>query len=63
MRNSECLYLMVLYTGNDTKLILNQGKTRFKQSQLDKIVNKVLLFNIVFMLTFSSFLAYFNYLF
>ena len=23
VRNSECLYLLVLYTGNDTKLILN----------------------------------------
>ena len=23
VRNSECLYLLVLFTGNDTKLILN----------------------------------------
>ena len=30
VRNSEHLYLLVLYTGNDTKLILNQGSYRFK---------------------------------
>lgn len=54
---------MVLYTGNDTKLILNQGKSRFKQSQVDKVVNKVLLFNIILMLSFGVILAYFNYLF
>jgi hypothetical protein len=35
VRNSEHLYLLVLYTGNDTKLILNQGKYRFKQSHVD----------------------------
>ena len=30
---------------------------------MDKVVNKVLLFNIVLMLSFSAVLAYFNYLF
>ena len=35
VRNSESLYLLVLYTGNDTKLILNQGSYRFKQSHVD----------------------------
>ncbi|MFN9898479.1 MAG: hypothetical protein ACK55Z_06725, partial [bacterium] len=35
VRNSEHLYLLVLYTGKDTKLILNQGKYRFKQSHVD----------------------------
>ena len=30
VRNSGCLYLLVLYTGPQTKLILNQGSYRFK---------------------------------
>lgn len=63
VRNSECLYLLVLYTGNDTKLILNQGKYRFKQSHVDQMINKVLLMNIVLMLSFGVVLAYMNYLF
>ena len=63
VRNSECLYLLVLYTGNDTKLILNQGKYRFKQSHVDQIINKVLFFNIVLMLSFGVVLSYFNFLF
>ena len=63
VRNSECLYLLVLYTGNDTKLILNQGKYRFKQSSVDKMINWVLFINIVVMLSFGVVLAYCNYLF
>ena len=63
VRNSECLYLLVLYTGNDTKLILNQGSYRFKQSHVDVMINKILLFNIVLMLSFGVILAYCNYVF
>lgn len=54
---------MVLYTGNDTKLILNQGNYRFKQSSVDKMINKVLFINIVAMLSFGVILAYCNFLF
>ena len=61
MRNSECLYLLVLFTGNDTKLILNQGTYRFKQSLVDKMVNKILLLNIVIMLLLCGVCALLNY--
>lgn len=63
MRNSGYLFLLVLYTGNDTKLILNQGKYRFKQSHVDGMVNKILAINIVIMLTLCSVMAYLNYRF
>ena len=63
MRNSDCLYLLVLYTGNDTKLILNQGNYRFKQSHVDKVINKILLVNFVLMLSYGAILSYCNYLF
>ena len=63
VRNSECIYLLVLFTGNDTKLILNQGTYRFKQSSVDQMINKVLLINIALMLSFGVILSYCNYLF
>ena len=63
VRNSEYIYLLVLYTGNDTKLILNQGSYRFKQSHVDGMVNKILGINIVIMLTLCAIMAYFNYRF
>ena len=63
VRNSECLYLLVLYTGNDTKLVLNQGSYRFKQSHVDQMINKVLLVNIVLLLLLCVIMAQFNYLF
>ena len=63
VRNSGHLYLLVLYTGNDTKLILNQGSYRFKQSHVDKVVNKILMINIMLMLSMCGILAYCNYLF
>ena len=63
VRNSECLYLLVLYTGNDTKLILNQGSYRFKQSHVDQMINKILAINIILMLSLCALLAYFNYRF
>ena len=49
---------MVLYTGPETKLILNQGKYNFKQSQLDHMVNIFLGWNVAMMLLFSALLSY-----
>lgn len=48
---------MVIYCGMDSKIILNQGKYAFKQSQIEKKINLVLLFNIVIILTFSGIFA------
>lgn len=61
VRNSDCMYLLVLYTGPETKLILNQGNYRFKQSHVDKMINVLLIYNaammllVVFMLTLLSY--------
>ena len=32
LKHSEEVYAVVLYTGMDTKLVLNQGKYKFKNS-------------------------------
>lgn len=55
--------MLVLYTGRDTKLILNQGSYRFKQSHVDRVVNKILGINIAIMLSMCAICAYCNYLF
>ena len=49
---------MVLYTGPETKLILNQGKYNFKQSKLDQMINIFLGWNVALMLLFSAALSY-----
>ena len=61
VRNSNCIYMMVLYTGLETKLILNQGSYRFKQSHVDKMINVVLSCNLVAMLMFTIILTLLNY--
>jgi magnesium-transporting ATPase (P-type) len=44
----------VLYTGTDTKLILNLGNYVTKTSTIEKKINMVLTFNIIFMLLLSG---------
>ena len=53
--------MLVLYTGLETKLILNQGSYRFKQSHVDKMINVVLSWNLIIMLTFTLVLTLLNY--
>lgn len=50
MKNSGKLFLLVLYTGNDTKIIMNQGTYKQKKSLNDKTVNIFLAWNVFFML-------------
>jgi len=53
LKNSGEVYAMILYTGPDTKLVLNQGKYKFKNSHLAKKVNKFMMINMLFMLIFD----------
>jgi hypothetical protein len=42
--------MLVLYTGKDTKLILNEGNYKFKQSLIDRVINILLSWNIFLMI-------------
>jgi hypothetical protein len=42
--------MLVIYTGRETKQILNEGSYKFKQSKLDKIINILLAWNIFLMI-------------
>mmetsp|Transcript_36704 Transcript_36704/g.56265 ORF Transcript_36704/g.56265 Transcript_36704/m.56265 type:complete len:130 (-) Transcript_36704:1091-1480(-) len=44
---------MVIYTGVQTKIVMNQGKYEFKQSQLDKAINLITIWN-MFMIFFLA---------
>ena len=61
MKNSGHIDAVVIYTGINTKLVLNQGKYKFKISQLDKAINVVTLFNLVLMLLMASFVTVMSY--
>jgi hypothetical protein len=42
--------MLVIFTGKDTKQILNQGKASFKSSQIDHVINIILAWNIFVMM-------------
>lgn len=45
LRNTEWLIAMVIYTGNDTKIMLNSGATPSKRSRIDKQINPMIILN------------------
>ena len=50
VRNSGKIYTVVVYTGKDTKIIMNNGKYKFKKSSNDKVINIFLAWNVFVML-------------
>lgn len=50
--NTEWVLGLVLFTGPQTKLMLNQGKNRFKQSKMEKKINKIMAFDLVWFISF-----------
>jgi hypothetical protein len=57
VRNSGSLYLLIVYTGIDTKLIMNQGRYQYKTSMIDKTINWLLLCQVIMMFSFSGLLV------
>ena len=50
LKNVNFVYGAVIYTGKDTKIMQNINKQNYKQSHIEKLVNKIVIF--VIMLTF-----------
>lgn len=63
LRNSGPIYALVTQTGTQTKIIMNQGRYKFKVSKIERFLNYFLLFNLVLMLIMGSGLTLGNYLF
>lgn len=43
LKNTDYVIGAVVYTGKDTKIVLNSGESAFKQSQIDVITNKLII--------------------
>lgn len=39
LRNTEWCYGLVIFAGKDTKLMQNSGKTKFKRTSIDRLLN------------------------
>lgn len=49
LRNTDWCYGVVIFAGKDTKLMQNSGKTKFKRTSIDKLLNFIII-GIVFFL-------------
>lgn len=47
LKHSDEVYALVLYTGKDTKQVLNQGSYKHKISQLQTLINKYMIISFV----------------
>ncbi|CAH1786703.1 unnamed protein product [Owenia fusiformis] len=60
LRNTKWCYGIVIFAGKDTKLMRNSGKTRFKRTNIDLLLNQLVLgifcflFSICFLCTIGS---------
>lgn len=52
---SEWCYGLVIFTGQDTKLMQNSGKTIFKRTSIDKLLNLLIIRIVLFLLALCLF--------
>uniref|UniRef100_A0A8D0L784 P-type ATPase N-terminal domain-containing protein n=1 Tax=Sphenodon punctatus TaxID=8508 RepID=A0A8D0L784_SPHPU len=57
IRNTEWCFGLVVYAGPDTKLMQNSGKTTFKRTSIDRLMNVLVLVIFVFLATMCLILA------
>ncbi|XP_041374106.1 phospholipid-transporting ATPase ID-like isoform X1 [Gigantopelta aegis] len=43
MRNTQWCYGLVIFAGRDTKLMMNSGKTKFKRTHIDRLMNLLII--------------------
>lgn len=48
---------MVVYTGTDSKLIMNLGQYVFKMSSFEKILNRIMVINLLLAIVIAIFTA------
>ena len=57
LENSGYVLALVCYTGNNTKLIMNLGQYVYKRSSFDKILNWILVGNLMLALVLATVIA------
>lgn len=64
LSNTDWIIGMVVYAGHDTKLLRNVGKNKYKQTHIEKTLNKIvivlIIFQILLCLTVSILAANYN---
>lgn len=57
LKNTHFIIGAVVYTGHDTKIMMNQKTTPFKRSQFENILNKIVIFQLIIQTGLCIFLA------
>ncbi|XP_066966209.1 phospholipid-transporting ATPase ID isoform X15 [Macrobrachium rosenbergii] len=55
LRNTDWCYGVVIFAGKDTKLMMNSGKTKFKRTSIDRLLNFIILGIVFFLLSMCLF--------
>lgn len=55
LRNTHWCYGVVIFAGKDTKLMMNSGKTKFKRTSIDRLLNFIILGIVFFLLSMCLF--------
>lgn len=55
LRNTQWCYGVVVFAGKDTKLMMNSGKTKFKRTSIDRLLNFIILGIVFFLLSMCLF--------
>ncbi|XP_069796468.1 phospholipid-transporting ATPase ID-like isoform X2 [Narcine bancroftii] len=57
LRNTECCFGLVLFAGPDTKLMQNSGRSKFKRTSIDRLMNTLVLWIFGFLVCMGIILA------
>uniref|UniRef100_A0A3B4A170 Phospholipid-transporting ATPase n=1 Tax=Periophthalmus magnuspinnatus TaxID=409849 RepID=A0A3B4A170_9GOBI len=57
LRNTEFCYGLVIFAGPDTKLMQNSGRTKFKRTSIDRLMNTLVLWIFCFLVCMGMILA------
>ena len=55
LRNTQWCYGVVIFAGRDTKLMQNSGKTKFKRTSIDRLLNLLIIGIVFFLLSMCLF--------
>ncbi|XP_049937376.1 phospholipid-transporting ATPase ID isoform X2 [Schistocerca serialis cubense] len=55
LRNTQWCYGVVIFAGKDTKLMMNSGKTKFKRTSIDRLLNFIIIGIVFFLLSMCLF--------